>query len=135
MKLLRDKRKTIWDAVVEHLSLKQLEQTMGDDYRSWISKAERVKQVSKSKRVHTLADQLLAECSRIAREFTWFQGIPLERTELVRTLIHAHVVAVQEYDHDSADEIEEYLFELKFAPSRDDGPYHVQVNPNQGGAR
>jgi len=126
MKLLRDRRATIWSEIVDLISLKQLKQTMGDDYRSWYSKAERIKQVSKSKRVHSLSDQLTKECQRIATEFTWFQGIPLEKTSLVRALIQAHIVAVQEYDHDSAEDIEEYLFDLKFAPSREE---------QQGGAQ
>ena len=42
----------------------------------------------------------------------WFQGVRLPRTELVRALIHAHVIAIQEFDHDGAQEIEDYLFEL-----------------------
>lgn len=120
MRLLRDKRSTIWTEIVEHLSLKQLEQCMGDSCRSWNGKATKVQTVSKSKKVHALANKLLEECARIAREFTWFQGIPLERTELVKTLIHAHIVAVQEYDHESAEEIEEYLFDLKYCPSREE---------------
>lgn len=115
MKLLRDKRHTIWSEIVELINLRQLRQTMGSDFVTWVAKANRVKQVSKSKRVHLLADSLLNECSRIQREFTWFQGIPLERTELVKMLIRAHVVAVQEYDHDSAEDIEDYIHELKYA--------------------
>lgn len=115
MKLLRDKRHAIWSEIVELINLRQLRQTMGSDFMTWVTKANRVKQVSKSKRVHLLADSLLNECSRIQREFTWFQGIPLERTELVKMLIRAHVVAVQEYDHDSAEDIEDYIHELKYA--------------------
>jgi hypothetical protein len=113
MKLFKDKRNTIWNEICDELSFKQFKQTMGDDYRSWLSKAERAKQVSKSKRVHELADQLTQECASIANEYTWFQGVPFEKTELVKTLIHAHVVATQEYDHESSEEIEDYLFELK----------------------
>lgn len=117
MKLLRDKRKSIWDEIVDLLTLSQFEKCM---FIPWTEKANAAKRVSKSKRVHALADKLLGECSRIQREFTWFQGIPLERTELVKTLIHAHVAAVHEYDHDSVEEIEEYLFDLKYAPTRED---------------
>ncbi len=120
MKLLRDKRAAIWGEIVELLNLRQLGQTMGADYRTWLSKASRVKQVSKSRKVHRLADQLIAECNRISREFTYFQGLPFERTALVKALIHAHVVAVQEYDHDAAEDIEEYLHELKYAPTREE---------------
>ncbi len=120
MKLLRDKRNTIWTEIVDLINLKQLEQTMGSDFRTWMSKAEQVKRVSKSRRVHALADSLLSECSRIQREFTWFQGLPLERTELVKTLIHAHIVAVQEYDHETVEDIEDYLHELKYAPTREE---------------
>jgi len=128
MKLLRDKRNSIWTEIVEHLSLKQLGQCMGDDYRSWYSKAERVVQVSKSKRVAKLANDLRNECHRISKEFTWFQGLPLERTELVTTLIHAHIVATQEYDYESVEDIEDYLHELKYAPTREE-------IFSQGGAR
>jgi hypothetical protein len=44
--------------------------------------------------------------------FTYFQGMRLRKTELVKTLLHAHVVAVQEYDHYTAIELEEYLTEI-----------------------
>lgn len=120
MKLLRDKRHLIWTEIVDLINLSQLRQTMGDDYRTWYSKANRIKQVSKSKKVHKLADALLTECQRISRDFTWFKGVPFERTELVMTLIKAHIVAVQEYDHETADDIEDYLFDLKFAPTREE---------------
>ena len=120
MKLLRDKRAQIWSEIVDLISLKQLEQCMGDNCRTWVGKATQVQCVSRSKKVHTLAKQLIAEVNRIAVEFTWFQGIPLQRTELVRTLIHAHVAAVQEYDHEAAEDIENYLFDLKYAPTREE---------------
>lgn len=110
MKALTDKRPALWSAIVELINLRQLEATMGD--LAWVSKADAVKRVSKSKRVHDLANQLLVECARIARTQTWFQGQRLPRTELVRTLINAHVVAVHEYDHEAADDVEEYLFEI-----------------------
>jgi hypothetical protein len=44
--------------------------------------------------------------------FTYFQGMRLRKTELVKTLIRAHIIAVQEYDHYVAIEIEEYLTEI-----------------------
>lgn len=120
MKLLRDKRASIWSEIVELINLRQLKACMGDDARTWVGKATKVQCVSKSKRVHVLARALIAEVNRIAREFTWFQGLPLERTELVRTLINAHVVATQEYDHEAVEDIEDYLHELKYAPTREE---------------
>jgi hypothetical protein len=112
MKQLTDSRSQLWSAVVELINLRQLSACIGSDFASWASKAQQVKRVSKSKRVHALADQLLAECKRVAQTQTWFGGMRLPRTQLVRELIHAHVVAVQSYDHDDADEIESYLFEI-----------------------
>jgi hypothetical protein len=120
MRLLNDKRSSLWTAIVALISLKQLTATMGDDFRTYVAKAEQVKRVSKSKQVHALANQLLAEQARISRTYVYFQGIPLERTTLVETLIHAHVVAVQEYDHEEAEDIENYLFDLKYAPTREE---------------
>jgi len=120
MKLLRDKRASIWNEIVDLITLKQLSACMGDNCRSWVGKATQVQCVSKSKRVHALAKQLIAECNRIAVEFTWFQGLPFERTELVETLIHAHVVATHECVHEAVEEIEEYLHELKYAPTREE---------------
>lgn len=109
MQRLTDQRTNLWTAIVESINLRQLEACM---FKTWHEKTVAVKRVSKSKRVHALADQLSAECARIAREQTWFQGSRLPRTELTKTLINAHVIAVHEYDHAEADDIEEYLFEL-----------------------
>lgn len=120
MQLLRDKRASIWTEIVDLISLKQLQQCMGDEARTWVARATKVKCVSKSKRVHQLADQLIAEVNRIAITFTWFQGLPYERTQLVKSLIHGHIVAVQECDHETTAEIEEYLFELQMAPTREE---------------
>ncbi len=117
MRLLRDQRKFLWDEIVELISLKQLEQVM---FLTWHEKATAIKIVSKSKKVHALADKILSENARISREFTWFKGVPFERTTLVKELIYAYVVAVQEYDHESAEEIEEFLFDLKYAPTREE---------------
>jgi hypothetical protein len=44
--------------------------------------------------------------------YTWTHGYLVPKTELIMTLIRAHIKAVQEYDHYGADEIEEYLLEL-----------------------
>lgn len=126
MKLLRDKRHSLWGEIVDLLTLSQYEKTMGGDM-TWYSKAFRAKEVSTSKRVHKLANALIAECERIARDFIWFQGAPFERKELVITLIHAHVIAVMERDHDEAQDIEDYLWELKLAPTREE-IYHEKCS-------
>lgn len=130
MKPLNDKRPKIWSEIADLLTLSQLSRCMGDNCRTWVGKATMAMTVSRSKKVHKLSKDLINEVNRIAAEFTWFQGIPLERTELVETLIRAHIVAVHEHDHDAAAEIEDYLFELKYAPTRDE-----LYLTNQGGEK
>jgi len=49
--------KRLYDTLVDELTLKQYTKLMGGSMDYW-SKALRAKQVSKSKRVHLLADQI-----------------------------------------------------------------------------
>lgn len=44
-----------------------------------------------------------------AARVTWFQGYKLPRTDMVKELIYAHVVATQEYDHVTEKLIREFL--------------------------
>lgn len=104
-----DNRKTLWDGIVQLLSLSQLSKTMGDDYRTYQSKALRVKQISKNKTVHTLADQLLDRCKILQKQVTYFQGMALPRNAIVKELVQQHIIAVHEYDHTKADKIESVL--------------------------
>lgn len=102
----------LYNELVELLSLKQYKPLMFGDM-SYRSKALRAKQVSKSKRVHALADQII----ELAPRTTWFMGIELPANDLVKTLIHAHVVAVQEYDHYKSGVIETCLIALGSRPA------------------
>lgn len=52
-------QRRLYDQLTELLSLKQFQPLMGGEM-SYVSKAERAKRVSKSKRVHALADQIIA---------------------------------------------------------------------------
>lgn len=79
---------------------------------TWLAKAAFAKKATKSKTIHALCDKLSRHDEEIRRQITYFQGFRLPRTEVVKVLINAYVVAVHECDHDSAEDIEEYLFEL-----------------------
>jgi cell division protein FtsB len=58
--------KELYSTLTEILSLKQFTTLMGGDM-SYKSKAERAKRVSKSKRVHCLADQIIELYAQIKR--------------------------------------------------------------------
>jgi hypothetical protein len=111
MKLIKDQRNAIWTQIFDKLTWKQVQSMpMG---ATWLAKASFARKATKAKAIHALCDQLSAHDEQVRRSITYFQGMRLPRTsQLVRELVHAHVVAVQEYDHDSADEIETYLFEI-----------------------
>ena len=112
MKILRDTRASQWSAIVDRLTLSQLNKTMGDDYRTWVAKANRTLQITKSKTIHDLCHKLLKTCEQLQVSTVYFQGLALPRTTLITALIHAHVIAVHEFDHDTAEDIEDYLFDL-----------------------
>lgn len=110
MKLIKDTRRQIWDEIFERLTWNQVQgMPIG---ATWLAKAAFAKKATKSKIIHQLCDKLTAHDEEIRRNITYFQGFRLPRTELVRTLVNAHVVAIQEYDHEAAEDIEEYLFEV-----------------------
>lgn len=105
-------QRALYDEMIELLSLRQYKPLMFGDM-SYKSKAERAKRVSRSKRVHTLADQIIA----LHNKTTWFRGFEFPNNELIKTLIHAHVVATQEFDHHKADVLETCLVSLGMGPA------------------